>query len=64
MFALCLAQAFLFNLKYWFVFGVPSLFAEADGLPMPDQPVGLLTQYKASTIWRKFDIGLYNFITR
>lgn len=64
LFAVCLVQAALFNLKYLFIFGVPTMFAELDGLNMPTHPCFLLTEYKASSIWRRFDVGLYNFISK
>ncbi|KAF6026129.1 HHAT [Bugula neritina] len=62
VFALCFVQAALFNLKYLVLYGVPTLFAQFDGIHMPPRPCCLLTQHKASTIWRTFDVGLYNFI--
>ena len=62
IFGLCFVQAALFNLKYLVLYGLPTLFAELDGITMPPRPSCFLVQHSASAIWRTFDVGLYNFI--
>ncbi|XP_067942781.1 protein-cysteine N-palmitoyltransferase HHAT-like [Watersipora subatra] len=62
VFGLCFVQAALFNLKYLVLYGVPTLFAELDGISMPPRPCCFLIKHTASAIWRFFDVGLYNFI--
>ncbi|KAL3071959.1 hypothetical protein niasHT_035829 [Heterodera trifolii] len=52
----------LFHLKYFLIFGIPSLFASFDGFHSPGAPICVARVAKYSQMWRYFDRGLYNFL--
>uniref|UniRef100_A0A183BXZ5 Protein-cysteine N-palmitoyltransferase HHAT-like protein n=1 Tax=Globodera pallida TaxID=36090 RepID=A0A183BXZ5_GLOPA len=52
----------LFHLKYFLIFGLPSLFASIDGFQPPGPPICIARVAKYSQMWRYFDRGLYHFL--
>jgi hypothetical protein len=44
------------------IFGVPSLFALVDGMRPPGPPICIARVSRYSTMWRRFDRGLYDFL--
>ncbi|KAL7632759.1 UNVERIFIED_CONTAM: hypothetical protein RMT77_016883 [Armadillidium vulgare] len=51
-----------FFLKYVVMYGLPSVFARAEGIQTPDPPRCVFLVRRYSDIWRYFDIGLHRFI--
>lgn len=62
VFSLSFVQASFFHAKYVVMYGLTSAFMRFDGIQPPDAPCCLTIQYSSSEIWRKFDVGLYNFV--
>ncbi|KAK7067760.1 hypothetical protein SK128_022099, partial [Halocaridina rubra] len=55
--------AFL-QLKYVVLYGLPSVFARAEGFDPPRHPKCTLMTYRFSDVWRYFDHGLYRFMLK
>nr|CAD2146504.1 unnamed protein product [Meloidogyne enterolobii] len=52
----------LFHLKYYLIFGIPSIFAKIDGMQPNPSPICISHVAKYSQMWRYFDRGLYLFL--
>uniref|UniRef100_A0A1I8BZ57 Innexin n=1 Tax=Meloidogyne hapla TaxID=6305 RepID=A0A1I8BZ57_MELHA len=52
----------LFHLKYYIIFGIPSIFAKIDGMQPNPSPICISHVAKYSQMWRYFDRGLYLFL--
>ena len=53
-----------FVIKYVVLYGMPGLFASIEGYEAPPPPKCVLIICRFSELWRKFDYGLYMFMTR
>jgi hypothetical protein len=58
----CLGQFFM--VKYTVVYGIPGTWANAEGVPAPHPPKCIGRIHLYSDMWRTFDQGLYNFLSR
>ncbi|XP_076445674.1 protein-cysteine N-palmitoyltransferase HHAT-like [Babylonia areolata] len=54
----------LFMVKYLVLFGLPAQLARLDGFEPPAVPACISYIYCYSDMWRAFDRGLYDFMTR
>ncbi|KAL8560174.1 hypothetical protein ACOMHN_021669 [Nucella lapillus] len=54
----------LFMVKYLVFFGLPAQLARLDGFEPPAVPACISYIYCYSDMWRSFDRGLYDFMTR
>ncbi|XP_076077671.1 protein-cysteine N-palmitoyltransferase HHAT-like isoform X1 [Mytilus galloprovincialis] len=57
-------QGHFFMIKYWVLFGLPSVVARICGIVPPEGPNYVGHIYKYSDMWKCFDRGMYNFIKR
>ncbi|XP_063403798.1 protein-cysteine N-palmitoyltransferase HHAT-like isoform X2 [Mytilus trossulus] len=57
-------QSHFFMIKYWVLFGLPSVVARICGIVPPEGPNYVGHIYKYSDMWKCFDRGMYNFIKR
>lgn len=60
------ALTIVFYVKYLIIYGIPKAMAEIDCLTnvLPNQPECTAQMSKASSLWKKFDQGLYFFLLR
>ena len=53
-----------FIIKYVVLYGFPGVLASIEGYEAPHPPKCVLILCRFSQLWRNFDAGLYNFMTR